>query len=413
VNETTPLYDTDFNVKLRLSHDEPYNPLQLSSVHLLMLLFELNQMRRMELHELPEEIDNRNLTDLKYNSKNAIKRITPSNKSGSIAHNAFQEFIKQIPQCPAIGGVLKYFISKAAHGGRVFANKGIYENVTLLDINSLYPKALSLLQIPINEPTIYAENANLNNCIYYVIDIDITFIKNKPMFYNYIKTGIRTVDKYELEDLIKYCGIDYTIIKGYTWTGETINVTDYINKLYEKKKNATGEERNIYKLQLNSIFGKTLEKGCKAEKLKRFTSDEAFYTNLHKCKNRLEQYNENERTVTLNKCYDTKFNHCYIGTAILSISKRIMNEIFYNCSRSGVDVLLHHTDSLMIHTKDLHKLQHLIGSELGELHIEIQSKEAIIIRGNCYYLDDSFYRWAGKSLKTIENKRNEYIKELN
>jgi hypothetical protein len=236
IDEPTPFNDIDFNVILRFKTDDPYKPLQLTSTRLLMLLFEQKQMRRMQLCELPNDIDNRNFTNLEYNPKSTIKHIKPTIKNGSISHNTYQEFLKHIPHCSAVGGTLKYFISKAAHGGRVFAKKGIYDNVTLLDINSLYPKALAELQIPTTAPHIWTENIDLNNVLYYVIDIDIANIKNKQYFYSYIKTGLRTVDKYELEDLIKYCNIEYNIIKGYYWIGASVSVKDFINELYVQKE---------------------------------------------------------------------------------------------------------------------------------------------------------------------------------
>jgi hypothetical protein len=48
------------------------------------------------------------------------------------------------------------------------------------------------------------------------------------------------------------------------------------------------------------------------------------------------------------------------------------------------------------------KFQKYIGGRIGELHVEHESKEAIIIRANSYYMDDSWFRYSGKSHCEIE-----------
>jgi hypothetical protein len=114
---------------------------------------------------------------------------------------------KCLQSVPAFGGIIKKFMSEAAHGGRGLIMKpGIYNNVSLLDVNSLYPFELSGLQIPTSIPKVWTVGINPLECQYSIVRINITS-HVFSWYYPMIKDGLRTVDKYELEDLIKYCKI--------------------------------------------------------------------------------------------------------------------------------------------------------------------------------------------------------------
>jgi hypothetical protein len=84
-----------------------------------------------------------------------------------------------------------------------------------------------------------------------------------------------------------------------------------------------------------------------------------------------------------------------IGTAILSMSKRYMNQLFDECDNMNIPVIMSCVDSLLIPNSDVAKLDHRIGDSMGQLHIEACGEEAIIIRPNLYYLSDSHYRSSG------------------
>jgi hypothetical protein len=74
-----------------------------------------------------------------------------------------------------------------------------------------------------------------------------------------------------------------------------------------------------------------------------------------------------------------------------------MNQYLNYCEHEGINVYMSNTDSVAIPTKDVHKFQRWLGPKLGQLHIEIESREAIIIRANCYYMSDDWFRFSGKS----------------
>jgi hypothetical protein len=124
-------------------------------------------------------------------------------------------------------------------------------------------------------------------------------------------------------------------------------------KLYEKKEKASGETRKVYKLMLNSIFGKTLQKN-KQIRYKEFATEEKFNNALKKYGKRITRIDYDKREIMFEKCFDNSFNFGFIGTAILSLAKRKMNGIFDFCENNGIQIIYHNNDSILIHTRDLH-----------------------------------------------------------
>jgi hypothetical protein len=192
----------------------------------------------------------------------------------------------------------------------------------------------------------------------------------------------------------------FNIVRGYVWKNGSISVKDYISNLYNKKKNATGETRKIYKLMLNSIFGKTLQKS-KAQKRKEFTTEEKFNNALLKYERRVTRVDYEKKEIMLEKCYDNNFDFGFIGCAILSLAKRKINGIFDFCTSNEIKIIYHNCDSILIHTQDLHYFKNSINEELGGWHVEAQSSEAVVVGRGFYYLSDDHFRSAGTPHKKI------------
>jgi hypothetical protein len=150
----------------------------------------------------------------------------------------FENFASEcLIEVPAVSGHIKAFISKAAHGGRGLPRPGRYSDVSLLDANSLYPAALAQLELPTTAPLVWNESIDLSTAAYYVVAIDITSF-DPCWYYPMIANGPPIVDRYELEDLVTYCHIRCTILRGYYFTGRTVNCRSYIEDLYERKLEA-------------------------------------------------------------------------------------------------------------------------------------------------------------------------------
>jgi hypothetical protein len=410
IHEETPFKDIDFNVKLRMNKEDPYYPLKLTSTRLLMLLFELNYMRDVKLKGLPPDIIEKEIYYLKFSNynlrlpeiKNDFTFAQARDDIKLIPKYAFQEFQKELKGVYGISGVIKYFVQQAAHGARVLATPGIFKDVALLDINSLYPSILANLRIPKGTPREWNDKTDLSKCDYYILGLDITET-HQCALYPYAKKGYKVMDRYDIEDQTEKCKMKYKILRGYVWDSGTISVKDFILNLYNMKRDSeTPEMKNIYKLMLNSIFGKTLQKGNKTEVYKIFSDGSKFDDAVFKYQKRVKQIDYEKRELILEKPYDNSFNFGFIGTAILSLAKRKINRIFEYCENHHIKILYHHTDSLMIQASDLRFFVDKLTKRIGDFHIEKQSEEVIIIGRGQYYMGDTHYRSAGFSHSQIE-----------
>jgi hypothetical protein len=309
-----------------------------------------------------------------------------------------------LARVPAVSGIVTAFITKAARGGRLLCQSGIHDfPVSLRDFNSLYPFALSKLEIPTTEPIVWNSSMNLFSYRYYILEIDIISC-NPNWFCPYLKPGIRVCDKIDIEGIAKYCGVKYRIIRGYVFSGAVVTCKRFIQELAEKKQKASGEERQQLKIALNSIYGKLLMKGHKTQKHKHITDPQHFQKYVAKHWHRVNKFDDKNHEVFINECLDTSFNYATVGVMVLLKSKRIVNELFIECQTKNINVLLSSTDSILIPTDKLDLLRHRTGNQMGMLHLETQSAEAIIVSATKYYLADSHYRSAGTQHKTIEDR---------
>jgi hypothetical protein len=153
--------------------------------------------------------------------------------------------------------------------------------------------------------------------------------------------------------------------------------------LYAKRLNDPAGGK-LYKQILNSLFGKTLAKCFKTVKYKTFKTEAGAELYARQHAPRLVKLSECD--VEMQRCYDTFYNFAYIGVAILSYARRIMNELFDECSGKGIAVYMSNTDSLLIDTRNVERLNYRIGKQLGRLKVEAVGVNAIVERANCYYL---------------------------
>ena len=287
---------------------------------------------------------------------------------------------------------------------------------------------------------------------------------NYKEFRENVNDGKIIVDRITLEDYVKYQHMEYEFIQGLYWDEFNPIMSDMTYKLYDlrtKYKNTKingqrTEEAELMqsttKLILNSIYGKTLLKPA-TEKIVtkpnkkvtpyKITEEYEMYGKTQsrtmwarklngELKNRLDD-NGNEiftypAEMYLSKNYNiinhiveedlvTTFhinhndfddkNSCHVGGMILSMSKRIMNEVMDLANTLKIEVLYCDTDSLHIPKKYIEQLEKefkivfgrsLRGENLGEFHNDLESKfggdvmfncvsEECIILGKKAYLD--------------------------
>lgn len=385
-------------------------------------------------------------------------------------------------------GNLRKYVGKAIKGGRVYANddyigKVMKKLMIAIDACSLYPSAIFRLSEKYGLPLGHAKNIRTDefhkwkSFDYCILTIKITKVNKKcnvPLITTYREDGRllysnnvpneeTTVDKYTLEDYIEHHKIEFDIIKGVKWDeGSTSVIGPLIEKLYDDrhKAKATGKYGHLeankpmnttLKLMLNSIYGKNMLKASKDKLV--FHNENKWNKKLRKmeftpidnyiCSNysriissrefRPNQYEIKER------CSDDSFNQAHIGCMILSMSKRIMNELFKICEKVGADVSYQDTDSCHIPKDKLPEVistfekeygRLLCGESMGQFNEDFElagaekgsvcSIKSVILAPKVYYdklegrtkegkiVTGEHYRWKGATPQGLEYAAKEY-----
>ena len=170
--------------------------------------------------------------------------------------------------------------------------------------------------------------------------------------------------------------------------------------MLKKKKNPI---QNVYKLLMNSAYGKTIMKPIDDELkfVKKSEYDTYASINFTFIKE-VEEITGNFYKVKLYKQIDSHSNLCSCGIEVLSMSKRIMNEVM--CLAEDNDLMIYYqdTDSMHINTEEVNVLtdlyrdkynRELVGKDMGQFHTDFDSKflkgdlkavESIFLGKKCY-----------------------------
>lgn len=388
----------------------------------------------------------------------------------SLANQYFtREIYKKIPDYYLYGGIVRAFIQKAVYGGRCMTrlNKrwSVNEELADFDAVSLYPSAMKRLYCVKGKPEVLKpeelnttyllnntcgedEQPNKNKPIStYVVEIQITNI-NKHLAFPCVvykdketntnknddgeiaigKTAV--VDNITLEDWIKYNGLECEVIRGYKWTGEkSFLIRDIIQNLhllrceYKKTKNPL---QLVIKLIMNSAYGKMIQKPITTttefkrhhtkifnKKLGEYVDDYPLAKYLIKNSAKIicyTQVNKNLSAIKVGQQIDTFYTNTLLGVQILSMSKRIMNEVMCTAEDIGIKIYYQDTDSMHIQKNKIDDLakeykkrfgRELIGKNLGQFHNDFDEVEngyayKSIFVGKKMYVD---------MLKNEENKQ--------
>lgn len=363
----------------------------------------------------------------------------------SIADAIFNKKVyNRIDNLYKVSGIVREFLSYAVHGGRVMPSENkkwaymltapeIRKGFGLCDFDavSLYPSAISRLWLVDGKPQVFTEeqligNSYVFNSNYsaYVVEILITDIKKPRQFplvigrnpdtgsiLNTNKAPVSmTVCDIELEDLINFQQIEFKTIRGYYWTGNKhFEIQDCIKNIFKKRaeyKKQGNPIQNVYKLIMNSIYGKTILKPHKS-KFTYIKRDDPELKRLFKHHASEIQYinqidDSDILAIKRTKPIGLHFNFSLFGIHILAMSKRIMNEVMCLAEDLGMRIYYQDTDSMHIERHNLDILasefkkkygRELIGSNLGQFHSDFELKpnstnvrsiEAYFIGKKCY-----------------------------
>ena len=362
----------------------------------------------------------------------------------SLANQYFaREIYEKIPDYYLYGGIVRAFIQKAVYGGRCMTrlNKrwSVNEELADFDAVSLYPSAMKRLYCVKGKPEVLkseelSTSYLLNNTCAedeqptkqkpistYVVEILITNI-NKHLAFPCVvykdkstntnknddseiaigKTAV--VDNITLEDWVKYNGLECDILRGYKWTGEkSFLIRDVIQNLhllrceYKKTKNPL---QLVIKLIMNSAYGKMIQKPITTSIVfKRYSSktfnkktqeyEDDYPLDKYLIKNSAKiisyiQVNKNLYAIKVGQQIDTFYTNTLLGVQILSMSKRIMNEVMCSAEDIGIKIYYQDTDSMHIEKNKINYLaeeyknrygRELIGKNLGQFHNDFDEVE--------------------------------------
>lgn len=313
-------------------------------------------------------------------------------------------------------GVIREFIQKCVVGGRTMTNNNkkyhCLKKLADYDAVSLYPSAMNRMDGFLKgKPKVLKQNELnyefLSKQSGYFVQIVIKKVNEYRQFplISIInsKTGVRNftnecinetiyVDKTTLEDLITFQKVEYEVIKGYYFNeGRNDKIKDVIKFLFEerlKKKKQKNKIQMIYKLIMNSSYGKTIIKPYETE-IKIFTNKLKFKTYLQRNYNYVIQYTEisngKKYKVKVIKPINKHFSRPHVGVEILSMSKRIMNEVMCLAEDNDLFIYYQDTDSMHVEFDKVEYLENLFrekygreltGKNMGQFHVDFDMRKA-------------------------------------
>jgi len=215
---------------------------------------------------------------LKYYYENQMKSLT----NASDAMKTYKEMIGEVAYAhyfPVVEKEIDDFIRRSYKGGFCylnpkFANKFLH-NIYCYDVKSMYPSVMAFKPLPYGQPVHYIGKYEKDNQFpLYIQEIEVNCdlksghipsIQTKSYFstkLNYLKsTDERLISlvltSLDLERLLK----DYNIheiryVQGYKFRSSLDLFKEYVLKFYELKEKSKGALKQLYKIFLNSLYGK-------------------------------------------------------------------------------------------------------------------------------------------------------------
>lgn len=356
----------------------------------------------------------------------------------SVAHNYFIE-TGCYNNCYKISNVPRHFIQRCVVGGRVMCRDNTKQRVKGkiqdFDAVSLYPSAMyrigqlgGFLQgKPILLQPEQLNLAYLNQQSGYFIEIQVTETKtdlHMPLLSTKDDDGIRTftnqsieddpiniyVDKFQFEDLIKFQEIEYTIIRGYSFnSGRNNTICSVIQKLFNERLYHKGKHdkngnplppnqhrtknpiETVYKLMMNSSYGKTIQRAydTKTSVIKGHEPYLKQITDKYFDIKTIESIEGSDIYIfDMHSSVNQHFSLPHVGSEILAMSKRIMNEVICTAEEEKIPIWYTDTDSMHINHDDIPTLElkfeskyqrKLIGKTLGQFHSDFDSDKGTVL----------------------------------
>ena len=309
-----------------------------------------------------------------------------------------------------VGGKLRDFIQKCVYGGRCMTrdNKRWFINEILDDFDacSLYPSAMARLftveGIPKYEKFAAYEVYDENNLPFilrhaftedqieptktrfisqFFVRIKIhsigihrhfpLIVKREPTKQTNVNECVEMyVDLIMLEDLIKYQKISFSIIEGYIMKGRRDHrIREAITKLFNKRaefKKENNPVQQTIKLIMNSAYGKTIQKPIKnfTKYVDEQKKDQIFWNSFNSISCATKINDSDLWAIEKFRRKDIQYNNAVFGVSVLSMSKRIMNEVMCLAEDLNINIYYQDTDSMHIE----HNKLPLLAEEFKKLY---------------------------------------------
>lgn len=329
-----------------------------------------------------------------------------------------------------LGGVPQLFIQGCVVGGRVMCaeNEKMMTDCIMNDFDavSLYPSAMYRMDGFLKGVPKVIENHDYNWIKMqdgYFIDIVIKTVGKRrrfPLMSYKNENGVRLftndmigrtvrIDKYSLEDAIRFQDITFDVVRGYYFNeGYNTKVRDVITTIFNKRleaKKVKNPIEMVYKLIMNSGYGKSIMKPVETESrfFDTYENEDDFNVYLSRNYNWITSFVKFGNKIKVNtvKVLMDHFNICQVGVSILSMSKRIMNEVMCLAEDNDIDIYYQDTDSMHLEDADIPKLskafketygRELIGKALGQFHSDfdlpgctnVVAVQSIFLGKKCY-----------------------------
>jgi len=343
------------------------------------------------------------------------------------SHHAGQKFgvFKGVHK---LGGIEREFIRRCIYGGRVMMANNEQQHIKSkkigdFDAVSLYPSAMVRddMNVPLGPPLHISDASYMKvkdlgeyNSAYLRVNIKrIPHTRSFPLLckqdeelqvYNYENTaiGIHFLTKVQLEDVVEFHKLqddDYKIECGLFFNqGVNTKIRDFIKDTFEQRlkykdkssPNYNPVKQKLMKDVMNCFYGKCIQKPIN-DQVKFFDSQEKrdeycrrHYNNLIDVTDL--QNGEGEWKLSIVKTSKNIARHemyCHVGANILSVSKRIMNQVMCLSEDKGINIYYQDTDSMHIEDDKLPSLaksfkekygKELIGKRMGQFHADFEFK---------------------------------------
>ena len=316
--------------------------------------------------------------------------------------------------CYEISASQLIFIQKCMVGGRTMTCENEKYNFTGdnkkllddLDAVSLYPSAMKRMGgYLIGQPKVLQDKTYefLKSVDGYFVEITITKVginRKFPLMSYITDKGIRLwtndmvgrtiwVDKFALEDLIEFQKVEFDIIKGYYYNeGRNYQIGETIEHLFNTRKTKKDEDNaieQVYKLLMNSAYGRTLLKPFEEEKVYvKAKQEERHLVRHYDSIVHSQKLHDDSFEITQIKPIVNHYNLAHIGCEVLSMSKRIMNELMSLAEDIGVNIYYQDTDSTHTPVADIPRLKEayfkkygreLCGDNMSQFNCDFDSKK--------------------------------------